>query len=229
MDRGSWLGWMATAFIVAAGCAGTNGAPPTTVIAKESTSATGDPNPTPPRSERPDEISEDGVGDVRLGQPLPERLLKSDLAARYRMRFIADAQPFHGFELESPPLYVRLEDDPMEQDDPIPESEEDEERLRAKYGPLAHAHARGGAKVSTILISKPELKTRSGLGVGTSHGELEALIGSFSITRSPESLEAKPTCSVEPKQPLGLRLWLASCAPGAEPGPVKWIWVVGRP
>lgn len=222
--------WLAFGGVALACATGPEPLPPRASPARVDVPAADAP-PGPPSAALPSaprtalRITSDGVGDVRVGEPLPARVLASDLASRYRVRWIADAQPFEGFELSEPPVYVHFSGGPMAEEDPIPTDETEIPTIQARLAPRAVERARQGARIVSLLISVPELRTDGDIGVGSSHHELDAAHGPITLTRLPEVLEAKITCDARAPSLPRIRFWLDGCAADAEPGPVKWIWI----
>lgn len=123
-------------------------------------------------------VSDEGIGDVRLGSPLPARLLApgSDPLGRYFPGLHADAQTHDGFRLPGFPVrilmagsgpFTRWFDDPKRKADPPPDA-----ATRRRLAADAVREARAGARVGWIVVDGPGPRTASGIGVGSTLAEV---------------------------------------------------------
>lgn len=167
-------------------------------------------------------IDEGGVGALRLGAAIPAALL-DDAEQRFVARFIADGVLLEGFELEEPPLTVVLPT-----------------RMFARYDgehgaaqPLvdqlrdqAVRRARAGAKISSVIISSDQLRTAAGVGVGSSHAELEAAYPAVKLRPLPPTM-GDDMCSARVDGLPGVGFMFTTCDAAREGAPVIRVDVRG--
>lgn len=172
------------------------------------------PKPKPPLPER--RIEDGNVGDLVVGKPIPATLLTN---ARYEARWVADAQPMDGFYVGEPAILAIIEG-PLAGETPGPL-----EPLIEKLAPKALEMARAGAVVNGILIEVGGLTTAKGIGVGSTHAELETAYGKIKLVRNPEEFDNHITCRATVAELAHVAFHLATCKEGTEFGPVKRIIV----
>lgn len=156
-------------------------------------------------------IDNGGVGDVRIGQPIPKKYLEDtvDPKGHYEIRWIADAQPFEAFRVGDPERLAAIDGPFMRWG-------------KSHAGPLepqkfsadALRMARGGAVVTWMVIEKKGLFTRERIGVGSPFSALAAAYPGIKITRNPEWFDSKPTCSAQSPSLAKVQFLLASCDAG---------------
>lgn len=160
----------------------------------------------------PDVIIETGgVGDVRIGQPIPKRYLEDaqDPKGRYVIRWIADAQPFEAFRVGEPGRLAAFDGPFMRWG-------------KSHAGPLepqkfygeALRLARGTAPVLWIVIEEKGYFTRERIGIGSLFSAVEAAYPGIEVRRDPEWFDSKPTCRAAPTQLPKVEFLLASCGKG---------------
>lgn len=168
-------------------------------------------------------IDDTGVGDVKIGQPIPRALLDdaNDPRGRYDIRWIADAQPFEAFRVGDPARFAAIDGPFMK-------------HAKSHVGPLepqkfsaeALKVARAGAPVRWIVVEQPGLLTRQRIGVGSTYDALSAAYPGINVVKNPEWFDSKPTCSATTPSLAKVQFLLAHCGPTAH-GEVVRI-VVGR-
>lgn len=168
-------------------------------------------------------IDDGGVGEVRVGQPIPRAMLDdaSDPRGRYDIRWIADAQPFEAFRVGDP-ARVAVFDGPFTK------------WAKSHAGPLepqkfsadALKAVRAGAPVRWIVVEQPGLVTRERIGVGSTFDALSAAYPGIKIVQNPEWFDSKPTCAATASSLAKVIFLLAHCG-AASNGEVVRI-VVGR-
>jgi hypothetical protein len=211
--------------LLAAACAGPAQAPPPPP-AVEVGPAGGTREPPAPRRERsgaaqPVLIDAGGVGDVRIGEPIPAHHLLDDREARsrYEIRWVADAQPFEAFRIGEARViasfrgpFTRWAESNAGELDP------------ARFVERAIRDARGSAPVESIVVDTPGPATAARIGVGSSYSNLIAAHPTAKIVRLPEWFESRPTCQVEIGELPRITFHLSAC--GAEqPGSVIRVLV----
>jgi hypothetical protein len=146
----------------------------------------------PPAQERPASIEACGVGELRIGKPIPEQLLADDRAARaaYEIRWIADAQPFEAFRIgavlaafEGP--FTRWAESEVGELEP------------SRFVEQALRDVRAGAPVRWMVIEAAGPRTAAGIGVDSSFEELSQAYPGAKVDRLPEWFESRPTCQVK--------------------------------
>jgi hypothetical protein len=162
-----------------------------------------------------------GVGDIRIGSPIPARHLadEADARRRYEIRWVADAQPFEAFRIDDPPVIAVIDDGPFET------------WAKDNVGPLepgrfadeAIAFAKAGAPVAWIVIEQKGPVTSTGIGVGSSWDDVLAGHPSAKVLRDPEWFSSKPTCRVQLPELAGVTVLLARCA--GENGDVERVLI----
>lgn len=168
-------------------------------------------------------IDDTGVGDVKVGQPVPRAMLDdaNDPRGRYDIRWIADAQPFEAFRVGDPARSAVFEG-------PFTKW------AKSHAGPLepqkfsadALKAVRAGAPVRWIVVEQPGLVTRERIGVGSTFDALSAAYPGIKVLQNPEWFDSKPTCAATSPALAKVMFLLAQCAP-AKNGDVVRI-VVGR-
>lgn len=152
-------------------------------------------------------IESDGVGPVHLGRPLPGELLAGDLAARYLLRYVADAQPLEGFRFDAPPLVAAIAGGPFARK---VEAEGAIEPAADAYRTAAEKAARDGARVHLLMVHGAGPKTRAGVGVGSSLPALRAAYPDLALQPVPPTLGGDECVGTTAALP-GVRFLLASC------------------
>jgi hypothetical protein len=213
------------ALLVLAGSCATQTAPPPpqSVPIAPASSTTGTPE-TPPADRARAEvvrIEPGGVGEIRIGSPIPARHLANaaDARRRYEIRWVADAQPFEAFRIDDPPVIAVIDDGPFET------------WAKDNVGPLepgrfadeAIAFAKAGAPVAWIVIEQKGPVTSTGIGVGSSWDDVLAGHPSAKVLRDPEWFSSKPTCRVQLPELAGVTVLLARCA--GENGDVERVLI----
>ncbi|MBS2016333.1 MAG: hypothetical protein JST00_25845 [Deltaproteobacteria bacterium] len=203
------------------------GLPPAVTTAPVTSTVRAPSSSPPPPTEAPVapevQIDDGGVGDVRVGQPIPRRYLddSADLQGRYENRWVADAQPFEAFRVGAPGRLAVI-DGPFARwakshTGPIDPKKHVAEAVRV---------ARAGAVVRYVVVEERGLFTRERIGVGSTFAALSAAYPSVKIEIDPEWFEAKPTCRAKTPALPNVHFLLAFCRPSAA-GEVERI-VVGR-
>jgi hypothetical protein len=153
------------------------------------------------------------VGPVRLGEPLPKELLGDGAALRYFARYVADGRVFEGFALENPALEAGIAGGPLSRHVKIHGVVEPPVDSLREAGVKA---ARQGARVDGIVIRNADLRTESGLGVGSTLAEIEAAHGKAARLPAPPTF-GDDLCNVRVEALPGVSFVFASCA-AAESG-----------
>lgn len=176
---GSWLLGVFLAFVAGTGCLA---ASPPGPVASPSERPTGAAPPSrgapAPRPVEVAVITDVGVGDVRVGAPLPVRLLSpgTDPISRFVLGFHADGQTHDGFRLPGIPVRALMEgsgpftrwfDDPKRKEDPPPDAS-----THRRLAEEAVREARAGTQVGWIVVDGPGVRTASGIGVGSTFAEV---------------------------------------------------------
>lgn len=166
-------------------------------------------------------IETGGVGDVRVGQPIPKKYLDDarDPKGAYEIRWVADAQPFEAFRVGTPGRLAVIDGPFMRWG-------------KSHAGPLepqkfvgeALRMARSTAQVQWIVIEEKGLFTREHIGVGSPFSALEKAYSGIKVLRDPEWFDSKPTCRASSPQLPKVEFLLASCG-GSGNGEVVRILV----
>ena len=161
----------------------------------------------------PWEIRTGSVGPFTLGAAIPAAHLDGAEAA-YFARYIADGQPFEGFTFDGVDVAIRggpfaAWDRRQGPGDP-PVAALREEAVR---------RARGGAKVSWLLVRGEAHRTAQGPGVGSSLAELEAAWGDAGLRALPPTY-GDDLCSAQPPALPGVSFVFASCDAAGAGAPV---------
>lgn len=137
-------------------------------------------------------ITDEGVGDVLIGRPLPARLLSddSDPVGRYVYGFHSDVQTYEGFALPNMPVRALLAKGSFSRwfdEERLPDEEMmPTKSLVERFAIEAVEAARDGAPVSWIIVDGPGVQTASSIGVGSTYAEV---------------MEAHPKVEIEPLPP----------------------------
>lgn len=167
------------------------------------------PAPAPaPRASGGKVIDGGGVGDVRVGAPIPRDYLADakDARARYDIRWVADAQPFEAFRVGDPPVLAVF-------DGPFTRWAKNNvgELAPQRFVESALRVARNGAPVRWIVVEEAGHATVAGIGVGSTFADVAAAYPGAKVSQLPEWFEARPTCSVAPPGLANVQLLLATC------------------
>lgn len=169
-------------------------------------------------------IETGGVGEIRVGKPIPARHLSdvADARRRYEIRWVADAQPFEAFRIDDPPVIACIDGGPFERwgKDNVGPLEPD------RFADEAIAFAKAGALVTWIVIERPGSATATGIGVGSSWADVLAAHAGATILRDPEWFEPRTTCRARLREIPGVEVLLARC--DTENGDVVRILVAGE-
>lgn len=128
-------------------------------------------------------ISQNSVGPVKLGKPLPKEILTVELEERYVAGYFADGQPYEGFRLQEPPITVLLDRGPFMRKAKASMANPTEKGLGAK----ALMTARKGAKVCMIIVESKDIKTDAGVGMGNDINALKAVYLDLKVNPVPPS------------------------------------------
>jgi hypothetical protein len=153
-------------------------------------------------------IEPGGVGDIRIGRPIPSRHLADaeDARRRYDIRWIADAQPFEAFRIEDPPVIAAF-------DGPFHAWAKDNvgPLEPGRFADAAIAAAKAGAVVTWIVIEQPGSATAEGIGVGSTWDALKGAYPGATILRDPEWFDSRPTCRARLPGVKGVDALLSRC------------------
>lgn len=157
---------------------------------------------------KPPVVEESRVGDLVLAQALSAARLGGEPAKRYVTTFYADAQPLEGFTFETPPLFAALRGGPfhtfgMENPgEPVPET------MAAEAVALAE---RGELTVQMLVITSAVLRTREGIGVGSSYETVAGAYPKLETLVLP-GLWEEPSCIAKPHAASTIHFFFALCA-----------------
>jgi hypothetical protein len=157
-------------------------------------------------------IDDGGVGDLRIGQPIPAQHLADDeqARARYELRWVADAQPFEAFRI-GPARVLAVFHGPFTRWAQSNAGELDPKRFVDE----AVRDARGGAPVESVVVDAAGPVTKAGIGVGSAFSDLAAAHPDAKLSRLPEWFESRPTCHVTVQALPRVAFHLSAC--GREP------------
>jgi len=170
--------------------------------------------PAPPKpSARPLRITGEGVGPLRVGQPLPQGALGSEATGRYVTTFYADAQPLEGFRLTKPPLTVFVRGGPFfdfgmsNPGQPAPKQMAEQAVRLGIAGKLI---------VQMLVITQPGVQTSSKIEVGSRFDEVMGAHPEAKLVVLPGMWE-EPSCVVPLDPRHRVQLFFAKCRRGASP------------
>ena len=163
----------------------------------------------------PWEIREGAVGPVTLDAPLPAALLQG-AEEFYFARYIADGQPFEGFDFADQGVQVAIGGGPFAAwDRRSGPGEPPTDQLRE----TAVKKASHGAKVSAIVIRGDAARTGGGAGVGSTLTDLQAAHGEAKLRPLPPTF-GDDLCSAWVDGLPGVSFVFASCDAAKEGAPV---------
>jgi hypothetical protein len=116
-------------------------------------------------------IDSTGVGDIKLGYPIPKKIINksTDMKKKYFFSHIADGVVFEGFKINDPYILVGIQNGPFD-------------RWEKKFGPgkpdidlnkKAIMAAKKGAIINTIVINSKKYKTKKSIGLGSNFNDLK--------------------------------------------------------
>ncbi len=178
--------------VIAAACGPARTLPATPVDPAEAKPAPVSPKSRPHKSvpetrgEKAWLITEQGIGPVHVGEPLPEALIVPEL---YDLRVYSDFQPIEGFWVDNSVVFAALSDGPLHR------------KMQREVGPLPEAstfakEAAKEAKTSLIEMVYAEHAgphTPEGVAVGTGYDEFRKIHPNARIGLFPTLFE-EPTC-----------------------------------
>lgn len=184
-------------------------APSGVPIAPATSTGTSPPAPSSPSVAPGPVIESGGVGEIRIGKPIPAQHLSdaADARRRYEIRWVADAQPFEAFRIDDPPVIACIDGGPFERwaKDNVGPLEP------ARFADGAITFAKAGAAVTWIVIERAGPKTATGIGVGSSWRDVEAAHPGTTIVRDPEWFEPRITCRARLREIPGVEVLLSRC------------------
>ena len=197
------------AFLVACGPLAPPPQPPATVEVKATSDA---PRAVPLRPSsaraRDPRITDQGVGAVAIGKPLPAALLGGNLEKHYVTTLYADAQPLEGFRLAEPALVAYVNGGPYHDFGMSSPGEALPDGMAAEAVKLARA---GKLTVKMLVITEPSLRTEKKIGVGSSFRDVMTRYAAPVTLRLP-GLWEEPTCVAMPVKDSPLWFFFAECA-----------------
>ena len=134
-------------------------------------------------------LSQDAVGPVRLGEPVPKAQLQG---AEYKTSFYADAQPLEGFLLKDPAVLAIVDGPFMKWGmDHVGEAPPDKIKKDAlKKAPKL--------KVKMLIVTSDAVATDKGARVGSTFAEVKAAHPSAEVVVLP-GLWEEPSCIARDK------------------------------
>lgn len=147
----------------------------------------------------PEGMHKAGVARVRLGAPLPRDLVPRDPEARYVAGYHADFQPHEGFRLDTPPVTAFLDQGPFQR--ASAKGVVDPSEAKGLAGKAARA-ARGGARVRMILVESADVKTSTGVGVGSNLEALRAAYPDLRVGPVPPTFGGDECVATTPSAPV---------------------------
>jgi len=151
-----------------------------------------------------------GVGEVRVGRPLPRGLPLPEEA--YFVGYVADGQPVEGLEWKDPPLQVRLQSGPFTRKAARSYVAPDPSPYRAR----ALQEVRKGARVFEIAVVGPGPATPEGHSVGSTLTDLRRTWPDLRPHPVPPT-HGQDECVANPPSLPGVWFFFRSC-PAAEAG-----------
>ncbi len=189
----------------------------------------------PPRRVRPRarpaalRIHDQGVGDLRLGAPIPAAYLRPAAApaTHYQLGFHADAQTWEGFRFPAVPVVVMLKkgpffrwfEDPKRKGGGVPGP-----AVRARLARDAVALARRGAPIAWIVIQRPGPQTAKGIGVGSTWADVTQAYGPLKLRPNPPDF-GRDRCAVRLAPLSSVWAYFATCAAARAGRPITRLAV----
>lgn len=175
-------------------------------------------------------IDIDRVGPFQLFKQIPGNLLSPAMRAKrnYVLGYVADAQPFEGFQFTAPPVLVRIANGPFERYDKTRGIPRQLKAVRKRLAPRALALARSGkATVKMIIVMSPTITTRMGARVGSTLADLRRFYGPVEPFVVP-GMYGDQDCLVRTPRLPSVTFMFSSCAAARRGKPVIRIVVWRR-
>jgi len=153
------------------------------------------------------------IGPAELGKPLPDALAH-ELGPRYLARMIGDGQPIDAFQFDDPPLTVIF-------DGPYTSANDSGDGATERFRDRAVAAAKTAA-IARIMITGAGPKTAAGIGVGSTHADLQQAYADLKLSSLPATL-GKDGCAGTTKQLAGVVFVFENCAKAKAGAPVTRI------
>lgn len=136
-------------------------------------------------------ITPAGIGDLRLGEVLPEP--EVGFEDTYRTSFYGDAQPLEGFAFSNPPVLAVFTGGPFSSWGERHAGRTPSEAIATHAIALARAHR---FKVHMLVTTDPRPKTAAGISVGDSYAKFARAYPRAPAPEAFRGLWEQPSCMV---------------------------------